>query len=217
VKRRTFLTVCLAAGILPALAGCRVAPVPVSPEPPGRDVTVYLTASGWHTGIALPVNAIQGPLRALLRDFPGADYLLFGWGDRDYYMAKGPTGADALRALFPGPAVLLVTPLDRSPQGAPVAGQAFALGLTMAGFDRLAGYVWAAFGTSAEGTPRRIAGGPSAGSVFYAATGTYSSANTCNTWVAEGLRIGGLPVTSAGVVFAHQVVDQVQDLRGITD
>jgi hypothetical protein len=94
----------LAVGILCALAGCRVAPIQSqpavahSPKVAHSDVVVYLTASGWHTGIALPVGAIHGPLRALLPDFPGAGYLLFGWGDRDYYMMKEPTAFDALRA-----------------------------------------------------------------------------------------------------------------------
>lgn len=189
----------------------------VSPTPPRRDVTVYVTASGWHTGIALPTRLINGPLRKLLPSFPGADHLLIGWGERDYYMAEEPNSGDALRALFPGPAVLLVTPLDRPPHEAPNSATIFAVGLSMAGFDRLADYVWAAFDTSAEGKPRRVDGGASARRIFYAATGTYSAAYTCNTWIADGLRIGGLPITAAGIVFAHQVVDQLQSLPGIAD
>lgn len=51
-----------------------------------------------------------------------------------------------------------------------------------------------------------------AGSVFYAAIGTYSAAYTCNTWTAEGLYVSGIPVTAAGVVFSGQLIDQVQAL-----
>ena len=210
--RRSFLAVCLAASIPPVLAGCHVAQVRVHPPLPRPDVTVYVTASGWHTGIALPVRRLNGPWRGLLRDFPGADYLLFGWGERDYYMAREPTAGDALRALFPGPAVLLVTPLDGPPQQVLIGAKVYALGLTTAGFADLANYVWAGFDQAAKGSPRRIGNGLAPGSVFYAGTGTYSATDTCNTWIAKGLRSSGLPVTAAGVVFAHQVVEQVEGL-----
>ena len=58
--------------------------------------------------------------------------------------------------------------------------------------------------------PRRLAAGPGPGSVFYAATGTYSATYTCNTWTAEGLRVGGIPVTPAGVVFVSELTDQLR-------
>ena len=217
MRRRRFLTIWLAGITWPALVGCQASQVQVHAAPPHPDVTVYLTVGGWHTGIILPVRRLNGSWRVLLQDFPGADYLLFGWGERNYYMTKEPTAGDALQALFPGPAVLLVTPLDRPPPDALIGGRAFALGVTTWGFDRLANFIWAAFDKSAKGKPRRIGSGFSAGSVFYAASGTYSADYTCNTWTAEGLRVGGLPVTADGVVFAYQVVEQVQSLRGIAN
>jgi hypothetical protein len=42
--------------------------------------------------------------------------------------------------------------------------------------------------------------------VFYAARGTYDAFDTCNTWTAGMLHDGGLPVSSAGVVFPGQVM-----------
>jgi uncharacterized protein (TIGR02117 family) len=211
--RRGFLATCLAGSVLQMLAGCQPTQLPAAyQEPLRRDVTAYLIASGWHTEIALPVRAISGPLETLTRDFPGSSYLLFGWGERDYYMARQPTGADALRALFPGPAVLLVTPLNHPPQNLRAGDHVFALVLSTAGFNRLANHVWAALDKSADGMPRRLASGPDPGSVFYAAIGTYSTAYTCNTWTAEGLHVSGIPVTAAGVVFSGQLIEQVQAL-----
>ncbi|MDP2376001.1 MAG: DUF2459 domain-containing protein [Reyranella sp.] len=210
IPRRAFLGACLAGGTLPVLVGCRTAPLPTFQELPGDGVPIYLIAGGWHTEIALPIHAIHGPLRALTSDFPGAQYLVFGWGERNYYMARAPTFDDAVRALFPGPAVLLVTPLDRPPRDSRADAQLFELGLPMAGLDPLSNHLWAAFEKSGDGTPRRLAAGPGPGSVFYVATGTYSSSYTCNTWTAEALRVGGIPVTPAGVVFAGQLTDQLR-------
>ena len=50
-------------------------------------------------------------------EFPSAGYLVFGWGARDYYMARNPGIGDILRAVASGPAVMLVfhskSPLKR--------------------------------------------------------------------------------------------------------
>jgi uncharacterized protein (TIGR02117 family) len=212
VTRRTLLGACLAAGTLQALPGCGSTPSPTYQEAPGDGVTTFLIAAGWHTEIALPINAVQEPLRAVAPDFPGARYLSFGWGERNYYMARAPTAGDAMSALFPGPAVLLVTPLYSPPRESRANAQVFELGLTPAGLDRLSNHLWAAFKKSGDGTPLRLAEGPAPGSAFYAATGTYSASYTCNTWTAEGLRVGGVPVTPAGVVFVDQLTDQLRSL-----
>jgi uncharacterized protein (TIGR02117 family) len=210
VTRRALLEACLLAGTLLVLPGCRSKPSPTYQKAPGDGVTIYLIAAGWHTEIALAVHAMHDPLRAVTPDFPGAPYLSFGWGERNYYMARAPTVGDAMSALFPGPAVLLVTPLYRPPRDSRANAQVFELSLSTAGFDRLSNYLWAAFEKSGDGAPRRLAAGPEPGSVFYAATGTYSATYTCNTWTAEGLRAGGIPVTPAGVVFVSELTDQLR-------
>lgn len=212
VPRRALLRACLAGSTLQTLVGCRSTPLPTFQEPPSDGVAIHVIAGGWHTEIALPVHVIHGPLRGLTADFPGAQYLVFGWGERNYYMTRAPTFDDAVRALFPGPAVLLVTPLYGPPRDSRPGAQVFEVGLPMAGLEPLSNYLWAALEKSGDGTPRRLAAGPGPGSVFYVATGTYSASYTCNTWTAEGLRAGGVPVTSAGVVFASQVTDQLRSL-----
>ena len=212
VTRRTLLGACLVTGTLPSLPGCRSTPLPTYQEARGDGVPIYLIAAGWHTEIALAVHAMHDPLRAVTPDFPGAQYLSFGWGERNYYMARAPTVGDAMSALFPGPAVLLGTPLYRPPRDSKANARVFELSLSTAGLDRLSNYLWAAFEKSGERSPRRLADGPEPGSVFYAATGTYSATYTCNTWTADGLRAGGIPVTPAGVVFVSELTDQLRSL-----
>jgi uncharacterized protein (TIGR02117 family) len=212
VERRLFLGAAMAGAVLPIVSGCRSPRSWLLPQQSSFDAGAYLVASGWHTEIALAVRAVGPPLRRLVRDFPGAVYLLFGWGDRDYYMADDPSSGDALRALFPGPAVLLVTPLDRPPQDILLDAQVFGLELPAAGLEQLVDYMWASLDRSIDGQPRKVANGRRLGSIFYAATGTYSINFTCNTWSAEGLRVGGLPVTPTKTILASQVVDQIQAL-----
>src|SRR5260370_40269945 len=136
VTRRVLLRVCLAASTLQTLVGCRSTLLPTYQEPPSGGVTMYLIAGGWHTEIALPIRAIHDPLRALTPDFPGSQYLLFGWGERNYYMARAPTFRDAMRALFRGPAVLLVTPLYSPPRDSRADAQVFEVALSTAALRR---------------------------------------------------------------------------------
>jgi hypothetical protein len=141
---------------------------------------------------------------------PEAPYFVFGWGQRSYYMARNPGLSDLVEAAIPGPAVMLVIPLN-VPLGEFFAGSSiFAVPTSQEGFERLSRFLWDYLEKDAQLVPRRVGGGPYAGSTFYGSTGTYSLGNTCNTWTAEALHVSGLPVSASGVIFAHQVVAQVQ-------
>lgn len=155
------------------------------------------------------MTEISGPLAALKAAFPTARHLVFGWGARDYYMAQNPGIADLLRAAAPGPAVMLVIPLQASPEAVFGVSNAFSIPAPQEGIQRLSQFLWDYLAADEQGSPRRVGIGPYPQSVFYASAGTYNLGHTCNTWTAEALGVAGLPVTASGVVFAGQVLDQL--------
>jgi uncharacterized protein (TIGR02117 family) len=177
-----------------------------------RTEVVYVISGGWHTEVGLPVEAITGSLAVLKTVFPNARYLVFGWGARDYYMSQNPGIGDLLQAVSSGPAVMLVIPLEISPEAFFGASNVFAVPAPREGIQRLAQFLWDYLAVDNDGQPRRISTGPYPQSVFFASTGTYSLGHTCNTWTAEALRAAGLPVSAAGVVFAGQVLDQLSSI-----
>jgi uncharacterized protein (TIGR02117 family) len=205
---RIWLTVFLACLTTPMMFGC--APTLTVPRAVPEEATLFVIAAGWHTEVALPLQALTGPARSLEQDFAGARYLVIGWGQRDYYMAPNPTAADLLRALLPGPSVMLVRPLNGPPSGSSGDVEIVGLHLSQTGLDLLSKYVGSYIEMGANGTPHRIGAGPSGGSIFYASTGEYDASHTCNTWTAEALHAAGLPVDPEGVVFAGQVMRQVR-------
>ena len=170
---------------------------------------IYVISGGWHTELGLPLEAVSGPLAGLNQDFPSARYLVFGWGAHDYYMAKNPGIGDLLRAATPGPAVMLVIPLQISPEAFFGASNVFVLPAPPEGIQRLSQFLWEYLDKDETGAPRRIGTGPYPQSFFYISTGAYNLSHTCNTWTAEALRVAGLPVSATGVVFAGQVLDQL--------
>jgi uncharacterized protein (TIGR02117 family) len=170
---------------------------------------IYVISGGWHTELALPVEALGSTLAALKPDFPTARYLVFGWGARDYYMSQSSGIGDLLRAAAPGPAVMLVIPLQISPEAFFGASNVFVLPASRQGIQHLSEFLWEYLVDEQKGSLDRVGTGPYPQSVFYASAGTYNLGHTCNTWTAEALRAAGLPVNAAGVVFAGQVLDQL--------
>jgi uncharacterized protein (TIGR02117 family) len=207
-----FLAVAL---VLSGFAGCTTTnPVAryAGSAPPTEKI--YVVSGGWHTELGLPLEALSGPLAAFKPNFPSASYLVFGWGARDYYMAQNPGIGDLLRAITPGPAVMLVIPLQISPEAFFGASNVFALPAPPEGTQRLSQFLGDYLGVDKGGPPRRIGTGPYPQSIFYASTGTYNLGHTCNTWTAEALHDAGLPVNATGVVFAGQVLDQLPSIIG---
>lgn len=83
------------------------------------------------------MGAISGPLAALKAEFPSAGYLVFGWGARDYYMARDPGIGDIFRAVASGPAVMLVIPLKMAPEAFFGVSNAVVIRVSPGGIERL--------------------------------------------------------------------------------
>lgn len=179
-----------------------------------RFETIYVVSGGWHTELGLPSEGLTGDLAALKPEFPTARYIIFGWGARDYYTAQNAGIGDLLRAAVPGPAVMLVIPLQISPEVFFGPSNVFVLSAPREGIQRLAQFLWDYLAVDSERLPRRIGTGPYPQSVFYASTGTYNLGHTCNTWTAEALQVAGLPINAAGVVFASQLLGQLPSIIG---
>jgi uncharacterized protein (TIGR02117 family) len=177
-----------------------------------RNEVVYVISGGWHTELGLPQAEIVGPLATLKQDFPGAEYVVFGWGAHDYYMARNPGIADLLRAAAPGPAVMLIIPLPMAPEAFFGAANTFVIPVSQDGVQRLSQFLSSYLEVDKEKSFRRIGYGPYPQSAFYASARTYNLGHTCNTWTAEGLRVAGLSVSTAGVIFASQVLKQLPAL-----
>jgi len=195
-----------------SFGGCAWSPVePYVGRVPAHQ-NLYVVASGWHTEIGIPADALSGPVASLRNALPDARYFVFGWGQRDYYMARQPGLGDLVGAAIPARSVVLVIPLEQAPTVFFARASVLTIAVSQEGIARLSQFLWDYLETDFQHLPRRVGDGPYAGSSFYASGGTYSLANTCNTWTAEALRVTGLPVSATGVVFARQVVDQVRGL-----
>jgi uncharacterized protein (TIGR02117 family) len=187
------------------LCGC----VSMPPETRASgDAVIYVVGRGWHTDIGLPVDEVNGSLAGLERGYPGIRFMVLGYGERAYLMARGGGSGEMLAALFPSKSAILMTALLTPPSEAFPDHDVVTLRLTQDGIDRITDLIWQTLEKTADGSAYRLADGPYPGSAFYASNEIYDAFHTCNTWTALLLRDGGLPVDPRGVLFTGQVMQQ---------
>ena len=202
------------------IAGC-ASPDPVhSPPSPLPDSATQATApraqvwvldSGWHTGLILARTELGPTLTRLLQPARDAQYLMFGWGNRRFYMSPNPTIGMDIAALFPSQSVVLVEGCTSAPRACyKPEVKLHTVAVTAGGLARLDGYLAASLQTDAQSRLEPLTPGPDAGSEFYASGLSYDAFHTCNTWTAEALYAAGVPVSYHGVIFADQLWRQLQ-------
>jgi hypothetical protein len=196
-----------------SLTGCSTHP----PAVPGAasagiadPVTVYVARRQWHIDVGFAAADLDPALLPVKGQFATAKYLFFGFGDRRYLLTKNKNAPLLLRALWPGPALVLVTAIDGTP--ALAFGEAHVIRIELSTAHALQAFIRASIVGS---DLKPAAPGPYAQSAFYLASQQYSALHTCNTWAAEALRAADQPIRTTGVIFAGQLWHQVQRLQSI--
>jgi uncharacterized protein (TIGR02117 family) len=183
-----------AAYLLAALAGSLIA-VNVSWTEPEEGTTIYLADNGIHTDIVMPVSA-QGldwrPFApATAYTDPGARWIAIGAGEEHVYLDT-PTWWDVTphtlwSAVVVGPRVMHVEYV-----GSPLYAVR-AIRLRPEEYRRLWASIRAEFALDGRGRPQQI-DHPGYGCCdsFYRGMGKASAVRTCNSWVADRLRVAGV-------------------------
>lgn len=209
-----FLLLCLATLFL--LTACASAPIEAYTGAAPKKAVVFLYDNGWHTEIGIPATRLAGSLDVFRMSFPNSCLLIFGWGNRDYFMAERPTLLQALRAVFPSRAVLRVTAVETPSKGELVLGDRMhPLVVAEPGLARLERYIWSYVVKEQNDEPRLLGWAHNSRSAYFEAGGTYDLFHNSNTWTAAALHTAGLEVHASGVFLAEQVLDQVDDGRGM--
>jgi len=183
--------------ILLVLGACAAPPPgPAESQDGGPGVAVYLVAHDKHSGLAIRRADIPAGLWPESRDFPRAEYLEVGWGDRDYYYGRNQGLGATLRAALgsDNPSVLHVAGV-RGPlaENFP-ASEIIEVKLSRDGFERLVRYIHDAYDRAGAPAAAPLGPGLYGDSRFYPARETFNLFRTCNVWTARGLRGAGLPV-----------------------
>ncbi|RED17560.1 TIGR02117 family protein [Parasphingopyxis lamellibrachiae] len=169
-------------------------------QEPDTGITIYVHDNGVHTGLVLPRRNAIADWSDLVRPEHladpryASDHLLFGWGDRTFYL-ETPTWGDlrpstAFAALFGSEASLVHVDHIAAPRQ---ADDLRAIRVTPDQYRRVALEIRARFALGNGGQSRPVGGyGPA--DVFYEAHGRYNALRTCNEWTGSVLRNAGIRV-----------------------
>ncbi|HXM30615.1 MAG TPA: DUF2459 domain-containing protein, partial [Xanthobacteraceae bacterium] len=169
--------------------------------------TVYVVHHGTlHTGLTVKRSDIPRGHWPDNRDYAASKYIEVGWGDDDGYR-KPLTSGIAMKALAGSRRTVLLA--DGFSEAIPAKYNdlkftVLAVDLSEAGFARLCEHIQQTYALNEKGAPIRLSEG------WYRARGTYSAFNTCNTWVASGLRKAGCPITPALCLMPGQLLGRVR-------
>jgi hypothetical protein len=168
--------------------------------------TVYVINHGaLHTGLAVKRADIPRGVWPAQRDYARFKYLEVGWGDDDGYR-KPLTSGIALKALAGSKRTVLLSDGFRTIR-AKLENPKFSVievDLSAGGFAKLCRHIEQTYALDEAGRPIRVGKG------WYRGRGTYSAFRTCNTWVAEGLREAGCPISPGWCLTPGPLLHQVR-------
>lgn len=198
-----------------ATSGCASIRSPVFDAPPESLRSIFVVRRGWHTGIALPTRDWPNRDWTLLDEFPEADYLEFGWGDRRFYQAEPSTAWQTSRAaLWPTSSVIHVIGLSRPLPENALAIDAVELRIPIDRLRALATAIEQEFEENAPtATGATLSTSPDPNH-FYEGRRHFYFPRMCNWWTSSRLREAGCLVTPATVIFAARVMHDARVCAG---
>ncbi len=186
-------------------------PAPDLPGPGEPCLRLWVTDHGWHTGLVIPTAAIPPGRLPAVGALRTHTYVEIGWGDATFYQAAGKTLGNAAWALFvPTPAALHVVGFSAEPAAAFPWSQVKALPVRPERLEALLTRLEQDTLLDAAGAPLLLSQSLYGDDGhFVRASGAYVWHYTCNTWLADRLKLVGLPVASRFRLTASSVFDQL--------
>ena len=171
---------------------------------------IWVVSNGWHSGIVLARADVPESVIPEIADFPHARFFEFGWGDAEFYPAREAGAWLALRAAFPGPAVMHVSGLPDHPARIWPNVTILSFAVNAEALRRLLDFLRNSFDRAGAGRAVVSARGVYPFSLFYPAMGRFHLFKTCNSWTAQALNAMGLGASLGGVNTAEVLVARIR-------
>ncbi|MDC1172589.1 DUF2459 domain-containing protein [Alphaproteobacteria bacterium] len=184
-----------------------------SDKPSAKERDIYLISTGWHTGIAVPVDTLLKRNLPESLDFREIQYLEIGWGDRVFYQSPNPSYSALLNALLkPTSSVIHVYGFNHSIETTFRNSKIVKLTLNETEYTKLLYFIHKSFTRNVNGKAQLEGVGlyGKNNSFFYMANGEFHLFNTCNTWVASAIQSTGIGLDSTGIVTADNLLKTVR-------
>jgi len=183
--------------------------------PDGRSIpeqySIYIINYSFHTGIVIPVNNESLNAVTALVYFKQFSFTDIGWGEEKFYQNPGDNYCMGARAiLLPNRSVLRIEGYSSRDNFILWSNYVVQIYLTKEEYLKLLAFISQSF--AKQGSDLIIASEKHSGEViFFNSIYRYHLFNTCNTWIAEALKVSGLDVSPFLTITAGQLYDEIKD------
>ncbi|MBK6264421.1 DUF2459 domain-containing protein [Marivirga sp. S37H4] len=156
---------------------------------------IYVVSQGWHTGLIVSSTCLEGISWPDEYDFSKFNFLLVGWGDKDYYQHSDFNLWYGIKAaLWPTASVLQVAGINDIQGAERITDEIIPISISNEGYENLCLFLYENF--ELENDTLAIPGekGFSLNSRFFMGNQKYYLTKNSNVWTAIALKEAGLDI-----------------------
>ncbi|MBE7477179.1 MAG: DUF2459 domain-containing protein [Ignavibacteriales bacterium] len=171
--------------------------------------TIYLIKQNWHTAIVFHTEDIDSTILPEIKYFKGAELIDIGWGDEAFYQNSDFDWELAYQALFyPTPSTLRIEGIYISMiEYFNLSEIVVELKINNEQLTILMNYISETVWRSDDGRNKILSTQYLERVYFYKANGDYHLFNTCNTWLARGLKKAGFDIED-NIILTEQLFNE---------
>jgi uncharacterized protein (TIGR02117 family) len=170
---------------------------------------IYLIKQYWHTAVVINKDDIDSTIFPEVNLFNDVRLIDIGWGDEEFYQHPGFDSGMAFKALF------YATPSTLRVEGIKVPKQNYfdlseiviEFNLSRNQLDTLCAYIGNTVWHGGEGKYEILSKKGLDRIIFLKAYGEYHLFNTCNTWLAKGLKRSGIDIED-DIILTEQLFNE---------
>ena len=171
---------------------------------------IYFIKQYWHTAIVFNAQELDSQLFREYDSFSEFGLIDIGWGDEEFYQYPGFDSGLAFKALFYAtPSTLRVEGINLTKEDYfDLSEIVIELEVSDQQFKNICAFINNTLHINDAGKTsilNKKAGGKI---IFYKANGSYHLFNTCNTWLAKGLKEAGIDIED-NVVLTEQLFNEL--------
>lgn len=171
--------------------------------------TIYLIKQRWHTAVVFNTKDVDTLILPEVKNFQGAELIDFGWGDESFYQYPGFDWNLAYQALFyPTPSTLRIEGIYISQQQYfDISEIVVELKINNEQLKILQEYISNTIWKDESGEVEILSTQYLDRVYFLKANGSYHLFNTCNTWLAKGLKSAGIEIKD-DIILTEQLFNE---------
>ena len=177
---------------------------------------IYFIKQNWHTAIVFSTRELDSQLFREYDSFSEFGLIDIGWGDEEFYQYPGFDSGLAFKALFYAtPSTLRVEGINLTKEEYfDLSEIVIELEVSDEQFKNICTFINNTFYINDAGKTsilNKKAGGKI---IFYKSKGSYHLFNTCNTWLARGLRESGIEIED-NILLTEQLFNELARIGSV--